>query len=57
MVVRRVVANIAATDAQAAQAFYGELLGMEIVMGAEGVTAIENVVEVACALSAESVAR
>ena len=31
--------------------------GMEIVMGAEGVTAIENVVEVACALSAESVAR
>lgn len=32
MVVRRVVANIAAMDVQAAQAFYGELLGMEIVM-------------------------
>lgn len=32
MAVRRVVANIAAADITAAQGFYGELLGMEIVM-------------------------
>lgn len=32
MAVRRVVANIAAADVRAARAFYGDLLGMEIVM-------------------------
>ncbi|ODT06913.1 MAG: glyoxalase [Kaistia sp. SCN 65-12] len=32
MAVRRVVANIPAADPAAAQAFYGDILGMEIVM-------------------------
>ncbi len=32
MVVRRVVANIGSPDPMAAQAFYGDILGMEVVM-------------------------
>lgn len=32
MVVRRIIANIAAQDPDAARAFYGEILGLEVVM-------------------------
>lgn len=32
MTVRRIVANIATTDASGAQSFYGELLGLKLVM-------------------------
>jgi catechol 2,3-dioxygenase-like lactoylglutathione lyase family enzyme len=32
MVVRRIIANIAAPDVKAAQAFYGDILGLDLVM-------------------------
>lgn len=32
MLVKRIVSNIAATDLEAAKAFYGDILGMDVVM-------------------------